>query len=125
LALVILILPFRPQLQASIRQLTLKTLSLYNPKPSQVNVIDRHKYVIALEINGLRGIVLSGHNYWERLLINLAISEPGKGKAIVEGFYASGTGDSPPATSAYESMEKDYLPDLSRFTKRTFANLQQ
>jgi hypothetical protein len=31
----------------------------------------------------------------------------------------------PPASSAYESMEKDYYQDLLRYTKLTFANLQQ
>ncbi len=65
-----------------------------------------------------------GHNYWERLEIHLVLIKPGEIEAMVEGSYATGVGDSPPATSAYQSMEKDYFSDISRFTKLTFANLQ-
>jgi len=75
-------------------------------------------------LSGLRGDVLSGHNYWERLHIHLALVEPSVAEAMVEGYYAPGIGATPPATSAYESMEKDYYEDLIRFTNRTFANLQ-
>ncbi|MDQ6868805.1 MAG: hypothetical protein M3178_10520 [Pseudomonadota bacterium] len=95
------------------------------PKPSEVKVIERHQNLFKVEINGLLGSVLSGHNYWERLEIHLILLKPGEAEAMVEGSYAPGIGDSPPATSAYESMEKEYYSDLLRFTKITFANLQQ
>jgi hypothetical protein len=93
-------------------------------KPSEVKVVERHQNLFKVEINGLRGSVLSGHKYWERLEIHLVLLKPGEAAAMVEGYYAPGIGDSPPATSAYESMEKEYYSDLLRFTKITFANLQ-
>jgi hypothetical protein len=95
------------------------------PKPSEVRVIERHQNLVKVEISGLRGSVLSGHNYWERLEIHLILLKPGEAEAMVEGSYAPGIGDSPPATSAYESMEKEYYSDVLRYTKITFANLQQ
>jgi hypothetical protein len=95
------------------------------PKPSEVKVIERHPNLIRVEIDGLHGKVLSGYNYWEKLDIHIVLLKPGDGEAIVEGYYAPGIGDSPPATSAYESMEKEYYADLTRFTRTTFANLQQ
>lgn len=95
------------------------------PKPSEVKVVERHQNLFKVEINGLRGSVLNGHNYWERLEIHLILLKPGEAEAMVEGSYAPGIGDSPPATSAYESMEKEYYSDLLRFTKITFANLQR
>ena len=95
------------------------------PKPSEVKVVERHQNLFKVEISGLRGSVLSGHNYWERLEIHLILLKPGEAEAMVEGSYAPGIGDSRPATSAYELMEKEYYPDLLRFTKITFANLQQ
>jgi subtilisin family serine protease len=94
------------------------------PRPSEVKVIERHQNFVKVEIDGLRGSVLSGHNYWERLEIHLILLKPGEGEAMVEGYYAPGIGASPPATSAYESMEKEYYADLTRYTKLTFANLQ-
>jgi Subtilase family len=93
--------------------------------PNQIQITEQYKNLAIIEIDGLRGKVLSGHNYWERLQIHLVLVEPGVAEAMVEGYYAPGIGASPPATSAYESMEKDYYEDLIRFTKRTFANLQQ
>jgi subtilisin family serine protease len=95
------------------------------PKPTVIRVTDRNQRVLKVEVNGLRGSVLIGHNYWERLEIHLVLIKPGEIEAMVEGSYATGVGDSPPATSAYQSMEKDYLSDISRYTKVTFANLQQ
>jgi hypothetical protein len=92
--------------------------------PKQLKVVERHQNLFKLEI-GLRGSVLSGHNYWERLEIHLILLKPGEAEAMVEGSYAPGIGDSPPATSAYESMEKEYYSALLRFTKTTFATLQQ
>lgn len=94
------------------------------PRPSEVKVIERHQNFVKVEIDGLRGSVLSGHNYWERLEIHLILLKPGEGEAMVEGYYAPGIGASPPASSAYESMEKEYYADLTRYTKLTFANLQ-
>ncbi len=41
------------------------------PKPSEVKVVERHQNLFKVEINGLRGSVLIGHNYWERLVIHL------------------------------------------------------
>jgi hypothetical protein len=95
------------------------------PTPTEIRVTDRNQRVLKVEVNGLRGSVLIGHNYWERLEIHLVLIKPGEIEAMVEGSYATGIGDSPPATSAYQSMEKDYLSDISRYTKMTFANLQQ
>ncbi|MGH6835063.1 MAG: S8 family peptidase [Methylocella sp.] len=95
------------------------------PKPTEVRVTDRNQRVLKVVVNGLRGSVLIGHNYWERLEIHLVLIKPGEIEAMVEGSYATGIGDSPPATSAYRSMEKDYLSDISWYTKVTFANLQQ
>jgi hypothetical protein len=95
------------------------------PRPFEVRVLERHQNLVKVEINGLRGHVLSGRNYWERLEIYLVHLKPGEAKVIVEGQYAPGMGSSPPASSAYESMEKDYYQDLLRYTKLTFANLQQ
>jgi hypothetical protein len=94
------------------------------PRPSVVRVIERHQNLVKVEISGLRGSVLSEHNYWERLEIHLVLLKPGEAEAMVEGSYATGIGDVPPATSAYESMEKEYYSDLLKFTKITFANLQ-
>ena len=94
------------------------------PKPSEVRVVERHQNLVKIEINGLHGSILSGHNYWERLEIHLILLKPGEAEAMVEGTFAPGIGDSPPATSAYESMEKEYYSDLLKFTKATFANLQ-
>jgi hypothetical protein len=93
------------------------------PRPSEVKVIERHQNFVKVEIDGLRGSVLSRHNYWERLEIHLILLKPGEGEAMVEGYYAPGIGASPPATSAHESMEKEYYADLTRYTKLTFANL--
>jgi hypothetical protein len=45
-----------------------------------------------MEISGLRGSVLSGHNYWERLEIHLILLKPGEAEAMVEGSYAPGIG---------------------------------
>ncbi|MGH6841284.1 MAG: hypothetical protein ACREDV_04215, partial [Methylocella sp.] len=94
------------------------------PKPSEVKVVERHQNLFKIEINGLRGSVLIGHNYWERLEIHLVLLKSGEAAAMVEGSFAPGIGDSPPTTSAYESMEKEYYADLTRYTKLTFANLQ-
>jgi hypothetical protein len=93
--------------------------------PKHVQVTERYQNLVIIEIDGLRGSVLNGYNYWERLKIHLVLAEPGMAEAMVEGYYAPGMGTSPPVTSAYESMEKDYYQDLSRFTKLTFANLQR
>ena len=79
------------------------------PKPSEVKVVERHQNLFKVEINGLRGNVLSGHNYWERLEIHLILLKPGEAEAMVEGSYAPGIGDSPPATSAYEFDGKGIL----------------
>jgi hypothetical protein len=60
------------------------------------------------EINGLRGSVVMGYTYWERLKINLVFIKPGEVMATVEGFYATGAGDHLPATSAYKYIDNDY-----------------
>jgi subtilisin family serine protease len=100
-------------------------IDLLKKKYPQIQVFKpQYKNLAKIEIDGLRGDVLKGHNYWERLQIHLVLVKPGVAEAMVEGYYAPGVGRSPPATSAYESMEKDYSEDLSRFTKLTFANLQ-
>jgi hypothetical protein len=67
-----------------------------------------------------------GYTYCERLKINLVFIKPGEVMATVEGFYATGTGDHLPATSAYKYIDNDYPVDISNFTKTTlFADLQQ
>jgi hypothetical protein len=99
------------------------------PKPTEVTevVIDPNQRVVkVVEINGLRGSVVMGYTYWERLKINLVFIKPGEVMATVEGFYATGAGDHLPATSAYKSIDNDYPVDMSNFTKATlFADLQQ
>jgi subtilisin family serine protease len=99
------------------------------PKPTEVTevVIDPNQRVVkVIEVNGLRGSVVRGYTYWERLKINLVFIKPGEVMATVEGFYATGAGDHFPATSAYKSIDNDYPVDISNFTKATlFAELQQ
>ncbi|MGH6857021.1 MAG: S8 family peptidase [Methylocella sp.] len=93
---------------------------------AEVNIMGkRYQNALKVEINHLRGSVLSGRNYWERLEIRLVL-EPGELVASVEGWYAPGIGASAPDDKAYESMEKEYHSDLWRFTTATlFANMQQ
>jgi subtilisin family serine protease len=99
------------------------------PKPTEVTevIIDPNQRIVkVVEINGLRGSVVRGYTYWERLKINLVFIKPGEVMATVEGFYATGAGDHLPATSAYKSIDNDYPVDISNFTKTTlFADLQQ
>ena len=108
-----------------LKQLLGSALKKKYPKPFEVKVLERHQNLVKVEIDGLRGSVLNGHNYWERLEIHLVLLKPGEAEAMVEGYYAPGIGAAQPATSAYESMEKDFYPDQLRFTKLTFANLPQ
>ena len=61
----------------------------------------------------------------EIYLVQLPASSPGSQptiKAIVDGYFATGVGDSPPSLSAYQSMEQQYYADLVRFTGVFFTN---
>lgn len=98
------------------------------PTPAQVNLLQSGPSLLKLEVIGFRDRVLSGRRFWERLeiyLVQLPASSPGSQptiKAIVDGYFATGVGDSPPSLSAYQSMEQQYYADLVRFTGVFFTN---
>ncbi len=98
------------------------------PNPAQVNLLQSSPNLLKLEVIGFRDRVLLGRRFWERLeiyLVQLPPSSPGSQspiKAIVDGYFATGVGDNPPALSAYQSMEQQYYADLVRFTGAFFTS---
>jgi hypothetical protein len=98
------------------------------PTPAQVNLLQSGPSLLKLEVIGFRDRVLSGRRFWERLeiyLVQMPASSPDsqpKIRAIVDGYFATGVGDSPPSLSAYQGMEQQYYADLVRFTGIFFTN---
>jgi len=98
------------------------------PNPAQVNVMQSGPNLLKLEVIDFKDRVLPGRGFWERLEIYLVQLQPSSPDsevsiaAIVDGYFATGVGDNPPALSAYQSMEQQYYVELIRFTKIFFAN---
>jgi hypothetical protein len=109
-------------------QAALDHIRMSFPTPAQVNLLQSGQSLLKLEVIGFRDRVLTGRRFWERLeiyLVQLPASSPGSQptiKAIVDGYFATGVGDSPPSLSAYQSMEQQYYADLVRFTGVFFTH---
>jgi hypothetical protein len=86
-----------------------------------VNFTERDAKRLEIVVTGLRGEVISGEHYWEKLKVDLIFSPDGNATTfylIVDGDYATGVeGSAMPVDTAYSNMDNDYENDLHQYVQ--------
>jgi hypothetical protein len=93
----------------------------------QVNLRPLESEFAGVDVEGLRARVLSGTRFWERLQISIELrAGPASRRAVcyIDGQYASGFGNNPPAREAFADMETRFASELERFTNQMLRELQ-
>jgi hypothetical protein len=79
-----------------------------------------HQNHAFLTVEGMRGAVLGGLNYWERLEVAIFAFEIDQSTVrlhvIIDGYFGSGLAQ--PSLHGYDSMQPTYSEDMLRFTQR-------
>lgn len=78
-------------------------------------------------VEGVRGIVIAGRTYFERLEIGFDIflhESPPRAVCHIDGRYASGIGSRLPVLTSYTDMDPAYRAELEKFADAMIRELQ-
>jgi hypothetical protein len=83
---------------------------------------------VGLEVTGLRKLVITDSDYWERLQVSVELRQDARGARAVcylDGGYAPGLGAKWPAVGSYTDIEKNYRTQLQTFSDVLMEGLQK
>jgi hypothetical protein len=108
-----------------------KAIDFFNNKYAgharEVKILKKNNKRILLQVTGLRGEILSGHDYWEMLLLDCVFSSDfDKNDFFLNttGRYATGAGNLRPAESAFIDMDREYFETIQHYSDALAAELQ-
>jgi len=82
--------------------------------------LDSDKYSFSVIIRNVKGYILRGDNYWEKIEIKCLIREGENGKYLqveTDGVYANGLGENPKDSQFDKSFEPAYKQNLIEFSQ--------
>jgi len=82
---------------------------------------------VGMEVAGIRRIVITGGDFWERLHVSIELRDTAQGRRAVcylDGGYAPGLGLRLPAADGYTDMSNKHQADLDRFADELMRGLQ-
>jgi hypothetical protein len=94
-------------------------LKMFNRDPTISEQSDSH---IVIGSHGLKNIVVSGENFWEKVSFYISNISKGHDKPleifiVADGYYTRALGAEPPITSYTNPFEPQYFKQLDDFTK--------
>lgn len=82
---------------------------------------------VGMEVAGIRRIVITDGDFWERLQVSVELRDNAQGRRAVcylDGGYAPGLGRRLPAADGYTDMSNKHQADLERFADELMRGLQ-
>ena len=95
---------------------------------ASISYLTREDSYVQAIIRGLKGRVIHGGRYWERLNVSFALLQPrasARVRVLIDGVLAAGVGDYPPDSQFTRNMEPEYAASLTEFTAQMADGLRE
>ena len=94
----------------------------------RISYLTREDSYVQAIIRGLKGRVIRGGRYWERLDISFALLQSkasARVRVMIDGVLAAGVGSYPPDSQFTRNMEPEYAASLTEYTAQMADGLRE